>query len=138
MLKKIANLFVKPEPKKEKEQPQAEQEKQQEYIAFDDFTKVIIVAGTVKEAEEVPKSSKLLKLQVDCGEHGMRQILSGVKKDYSPQDLVDKQGMFVVNLAPRKMMGMESQGMMLFLKDAEGALVMATVTKPVPNGTRLM
>ena len=83
------------------------------------FAKVHMAVGTIKEAEEVEKSEKLLKLLVDCGEYGDRQILAGVKKWYKPEDLIGKQGIFVVNLKPRKLMGMESQGMMLFTEGLE-------------------
>ena len=67
----------------------------------------------------------------------MRQILAGVKKFYAPEDLVGKQGVYVFNLKPRKMLGLESQGMMLFAEGDDGKLQIVTVGGPVPNGTRL-
>lgn len=82
-------------------------------ISFDDFSKLELRVGTVLEAEEVEGSEKLIKLKVDLGEGTPRQILAGVKQWYSPSDFVGKQVVVVANLEPRKMMGLESQGMML-------------------------
>lgn len=85
-------------------------------IAFDDFLKVDIRAGQIVAAERVPKSDKLLKLQVDFGpELGTRQVLAGIGKEFDPDKLSTQQptAAFVVNLAPRKMMGLESHGMIL-------------------------
>lgn len=82
-------------------------------INFDDFVKVELRVGIVLEAEEVPGSEKLIKQIVDFGEFGKRQILSGIKKWYKPSQLIGKQFVYVVNLEPRKMMGLESQGMIL-------------------------
>src|SRR5437868_6422850 len=87
------------------------------HITIDDVAKVELVVGTVEHAERVSGSDKLLKLQVNCGPLGMRQILSGVGQTYAPEDLVGKQGVFITNLKPRMMMGLESQGMMLFDKE---------------------
>lgn len=141
MLKKIPNLFEKPEIKKE-EQPVAtavqslEAKPEEMEIAIDDFVKVKLIVGTVEHAEEVPGSDKLLKLKVNLGEYGVRQILSGVKKSYKPEDLINKQGVFVVNLKPRKMMGLESHGMMLFAV-VDGSQKFITVADNVKNGTRV-
>jgi len=99
----------------EKEEPKNTVEE----IDITDFAKIHLVVGTIKEAELVEKSAKLLKLQVDCGEYGMRQILAGIKQWYRPEDLVGEQGIFVVNLKPRKLMGLESEGMMLFVEGIE-------------------
>jgi methionyl-tRNA synthetase len=82
-------------------------------IAIDDFAKVDMRVGLIEQAEPVEKSDKLMKLQVDFGPLGKRQILSGVRKYLSVEDLAGKKGIFVVNFAPRMMMGNESQGMML-------------------------
>lgn len=82
-------------------------------IQYDDFTKLDIRIGTVINCEEKEGSEKLLRLTVDFGELGTRNILSGIKQWYKPSDLKDKQFAFVFNLAPRKMMGEESQGMIL-------------------------
>jgi methionine--tRNA ligase beta chain len=91
-------------------------------ITLDDFAKCEFKVGTVVSAEEIPGSDKLLKLQVDLGEANLRQILSGIKQWYKPENLVGKQFVFITNLEPRVMMGLESQGMILA---AEGK-------KPVP------
>jgi methionyl-tRNA synthetase len=82
-------------------------------IAFDDFDKLDLRVGTVTNCEEKEGSHKLLRLTVDFGEEGTRNILSGIKAWYKPEDLIGKQFVFVLNLAPRKMMGEESEGMLL-------------------------
>jgi methionine--tRNA ligase beta chain len=82
-------------------------------IEYDDFAKLDLRVGTVVECVEKEGSEKLLRLTVDFGEDGTRIILSGIKKWYAPEDLQGKQFVFVFNLAPRKMMGEESQGMLL-------------------------
>jgi len=106
-------------------------------ITIDDFIKVELLAGTITNVEVVPKSDKLYALTVDLGPQGIRTICSGVRKHFTPEALLHKQGVFVANLAPRPMMGLVSHGMMLFGEDANGALQMVTVGAPVPNGTRL-
>lgn len=82
-------------------------------ITFEHFSKVELKIGTVLEAEEVEGSEKLIKQIVDFGELGKRQILSGIKKWYKPSQLIGKQFVYVVNLEPRMMMGLESCGMIL-------------------------
>ncbi len=82
-------------------------------ISIDDFVKVDMRVGLIETAEPVEKSDKLIKLQVDFGPLGKRQILSGVRKYLTPQDLQGQKGIFVINFAPRMMLGHESQGMML-------------------------
>jgi methionyl-tRNA synthetase len=106
-------------------------------ITIDDFSKVELKLGEVKSAERVPKSDKLLKLQVDVGEPtGPRQILAGIGVSYKPEDLVGKKLVIVANLAPRKMMGHESQGMVVACGPTE-ALSVLTVDKDIPVGTRV-
>lgn len=107
------------------------------YITIDDFSKVELLVGTITGVELVPKSDKLYALQVDLGAQGQRQVCSGVRKHFTPEELLGKQGVFVANLAPRPMMGLTSQGMMLFAEDETGKLKMVTVGGLVPNGTRL-
>ncbi|WP_375446598.1 methionine--tRNA ligase [uncultured Fibrella sp.] len=104
-----------------------------EEITYDDFAKLDIRIGTITEAERVPKSDKLLKLQVNDGLGG-RQILSGIAKHFTPEELIGKQVTFLANLAPRKMMGHVSQGMILMAEDADGALAMLPPSKAVWNG----
>lgn len=133
-------LFVRPEPSVEVPatiHTQEEKKQGQNVITIDDFAKVELCVGTIEQCEAIEGSEKLYKLQVNFGELGMRQVLSGIKKDFTPEELIGKQGVFVTNLAPRKMMGLESHGMMLFAKNADGILRMTTVGNVVPNGTRL-
>lgn len=84
-----------------------------EEITYEDFSKLDIRVGTILVAEEIEGSDKLIRLEVDFGEIGKKQILSGIKKSYQPESLVGRQFMFVINLAPRKMMGLESEGMIV-------------------------
>ena len=91
-------------------------------INIEDFIKVELRVGEVLTAEEIPGSDKLLKLSVDMGEESPRQVLSGIKQWYKPSQLIGKQFIFVANLEPRQMMGLESEGMILC---AEGK-------KPIP------
>lgn len=105
-------------------------------ITFDDFSKVELKVGTVLEAEEVEGSEKLIKLKVDLGEESPRQILAGIKQWYKSEDLVGKQVVVVANLESRKMMGLESQGMML-AADAAGGPVFLTVSSKVAPGTTI-
>lgn len=103
-------------------------------IKFDDFSKVDMRVGTVISAEEIEGSEKLIKMNVDFGEMGSRQILAGIKSWYTPQDLVGKQLPFVVNIEPRKMMGLESQGMIL-AADSDDKAVIFLPHESVKNGT---
>ena len=89
-------------------------------ITIDQFFQTQLKVGTVLEAEEVPKSKKLLKLQVDLGEEAPRQIIAGIKEWYAPADLVGTQVCVVANLKPAKLMGMLSEGMILAAKDESG------------------
>lgn len=107
-------------------------------ISIDDFLKVELKAGTILSAEEVEGSDKLLKLQVDFGDPapaGPRQILSGIKKWYTPKSLIGKQVMFVTNLEPRMMMGLESNGMILAVGDDKPILLKPF--KKVPPGAKV-
>ena len=106
-------------------------------IAFADFEKLDIRVGTITAVSDVEKSDKLLKLSVDFGDH-TRSILAGMKKERDdPQGIVGKQALFVVNMAPRKMAGEVSEGMLFDIGYADGVLpVLAMPEKPVPNGTR--
>jgi methionyl-tRNA synthetase len=90
-------------------------------ITFDDFAKLDIRIGKVLAAEKMEKSNKLLKLTIDTGVD-RRTVLSGIAQHYSPEEMVGKQVTLIVNLAPRKMMGIESQGMVLMAEDMDGTL----------------
>ena len=104
-------------------------------ITFEQFSQIELHVGTVIEAEEVPGSEKLIKQVVDFGELGTRQILSGIRKWYTPESLVGKQFVYVTNLEPRMMMGLESQGMLLA---AEGKKpVPIKPSSKVPPGSKL-
>ncbi len=105
-------------------------------ITIDDFVKVELRVGTVLETEDLEDSEKLLKLKVDLGEKEPRQILAGVKQWYKPKDFVGKQVVVVVNLEPKVMMGLASQGMML-AADSEDGPIFLTVSKQVPSGTKI-
>lgn len=105
-------------------------------ISFDDFLKVELKVGTVMDAEDVEGSEKLIKLKVDLGEEEPRQILAGVRKWYSLKDLVGKQVVIVANLEPRKMMGLESEGMIL-AADSEDGPIFLTVFKHVAPGIKI-
>jgi methionyl-tRNA synthetase len=92
----------------------------------------------VLEAERVPKADKLLRLQVDVGEATPRQILAGIAQHYPPETLIGRKIVVVTNLAPRKLRGFESNGMLLAASVGEqGCPVIATFTEDVPNGARL-
>ena len=104
-------------------------------ITIEDFIKCEFKVGEVLTAEEVEGSEKLLKLSVDLGEEEPRQILSGIKAWYTPEDLVGKQFIFVANLEPRKMMGLESQGMIM-CADGEKPIPL-TPQEKVPNGAKI-
>lgn len=102
-------------------------------LSFDDFMKVDIRAGVVLEAEAVPKSDKLLKLKVSFGtELGQRTIMAGIAKSYTADELIGHRVLAVVNLAPRKMMGVESHGMLLAGQTPSGTIKLATcpLTEP--------
>ncbi len=133
----IEPLFQKPEPIEENVEPVKEIVPAVDEITIDDVVKVHLVVGTIEACEPVEKSDKLYKMQVNFGDKGTRQILAGIQKYYKQEDLIGKQGVFVYNLKPRKMVGLESQGMMLLAEGADGNLQMTTVAHPVPNGTRL-
>lgn len=105
-------------------------------INIDDFAKLEIKVGTVDAAEEIDGSEKLLKLQVDLGEEQPRQILSGIKQWYQPGDLIGKQFVFITNLEPRKMMGLESHGMIM-AADGEDKPVPLVPAEKVPNGSKI-
>jgi methionyl-tRNA synthetase len=125
-----------------KAQPQDVGEKESEYeidpikelIEFDDFLKLDIRIGTIQAAEKMPKSNKMLKLQIDLGQEE-RTILSGIAKSYTAEELIGKQVQVVVNLAPRKMMGVLSEGMVLMAESADGSLALVSPNQKVSEGS---
>ena len=106
-------------------------------VAFDDFLKLDLRVGTVKECKRVPKADKLLQFLIDDGTPDGRTIVSGIAKYYDPADLVGKQVCFVANFAPRKLKGVESQGMILSAENADGSLVVMGPTGPVAPGAQV-
>jgi methionyl-tRNA synthetase len=102
-------------------------------ITLDDFKKIDLRVARVLEAEKVPKSEKLLKLQVEIGNE-RRQVLAGIAKQYKPEDLVGKLVIVVANLQPAKLMGQESQGMILAAGDESGNLTLAGVQSEISTG----
>ncbi|WP_439558829.1 methionine--tRNA ligase [Dyadobacter sp.] len=102
-------------------------------IQFDDFAKMDIRIATILEAENVPKSKKLLKLLVDIGLE-KRTVLSGIAEHFKAEEVIGKKVLYLANLAPRKMMGMESQGMILMAEDRDGSLAFVQPGKDVWNG----
>lgn len=105
-------------------------------ISIDDFAKVEIKVGTVLEAEFIEGSDKLLKLKVDLGEEESRQVLSGIKQWYKPEQLIGKQFVFVSNLEPRMMMGLESQAMIMAAGTEKKPVLLKPASK-VPPGTKV-
>ncbi|MCR5717383.1 MAG: methionine--tRNA ligase [Lachnospiraceae bacterium] len=107
-----------------------------EIITYDDFAKCQFQVGEIIKCEEVPKSKKLLCSQVRVGSQ-VRQILSGIKQYYSPEEMVGKKVMVLVNLAPREMAGLKSEGMLLCAEDAEGKLALMTPISDVQPGAEI-
>jgi methionyl-tRNA synthetase len=121
---------------KKEEEKKVSEENVVELIEFPDFTKVDLRVAQIVEAEDVVKSNKLLKLQLDVGELGKRQIVAGIKKYYSPEDLIGKKIVIVANLKPAKLMGIESQGMLLAAKNEE-KLTVLTLDRDIEPGLRV-
>lgn len=107
-----------------------------EEIVFDDFVKMDLRVGEIKTAEKVEKSNKLLKFTVDMGME-TRTILSGVAKHFSPEEMIGKKVTVMANLAPRKIMGIESQGMLLFAENSDGKLVAVNPEMEAENGATI-
>lgn len=107
-----------------------------ELITYDDFVKLDMRVVKVLTAEPMPKSKKLLKLTVDTG-LGQRTVLSGVAEHFKPEDLVGKQVVMLINLAPRKMMGIDSEGMILMAEDKDGSLKLLHPHEAVAPGSTI-
>lgn len=112
-----------------------EEQKKDEFITIDDFDKVKIKVGEILACERVEKADKLLKSQVKIGDE-VRTIVSGIAKYYSPEDMVGKRVLVVTNLAPRKLRGIESSGMILCAENGED-LCLATIEKDLPSGSEI-
>jgi methionyl-tRNA synthetase len=105
-------------------------------IGIEDFAKVEMRVGQVKSAEKVAGADKLLKVMVDVGDE-VRQIVAGIATAYQPEELVGRKVVVVANLTPRKLRGVESNGMLLAASTAEGKPVLCTFAEEVPVGSRL-
>ncbi|MEO7028973.1 MAG: methionine--tRNA ligase subunit beta, partial [Acidobacteriaceae bacterium] len=109
-------------------------------ITIDDFAKIELRVAEIKVAERIPKADKLLRLEVDLGPDfpGRRQILSGIAEWYAPEDLIGRRIVVITNLAPRKMRGLESHGMLLAASNGEnGKPILATFSEDIALGSRL-
>ncbi len=109
---------------------------QKELITYDDFVKQDIRIATILEAEKVPKTDKLIKILVDTG-LDKRTIVSGIAKYYEPKDIIGKQVCVLINLAPRKLRGIESQGMILMAEDTDGTLKFVSPEVVCQNGSTI-
>ena len=108
------------------------------YITIDDFLKVELRVGEIKVAERIPDADKLLRFEVDLGEAQPRQILAGLAEWYDPEKLIGRKVVVVANLKPRKMRGLESQGMICAASlSEEGTPAIATFLEDVKIGARL-
>lgn len=106
-------------------------------ITIDDFKKVDLRVGKVVSAERVEGSEKLIKMEIDLGEEAKRQVLGGLGKAYTPEELVGKSLVIVANLEPRKMMGLESQGMVLATGETAEEVVVLSPERPVAPGSQV-
>lgn len=132
-IEKLKAGFIKPETTKMEDiKPSAGKAP----IVYDDFAKLELKAATVIACEKVEKADKLLKLEVDLGTE-KRTIVSGIAQHYQPEDMVGKQVIVVTNLAPRKMKGIESQGMILTAEDSDGKLQLLKPENPVAPGSNV-
>ena len=104
-------------------------------VSFEDFEKLDIRVGTIKNCEKVKKANKLLKFTIDDGSGTDRTIVSGIAKFYKPEELIGKQVCFIANFAPRKLMGIESQGMILSAENFDGSLSVTRIDREVKPGS---
>ncbi len=119
--------------KKENELQNSVAEAAKENISFDDFSKMDIRVGTILEAEKVAKTKKLLKLKIDTG-IDVRTVVSGIAEYYEPENIIGQQVSILVNLAPRDIKGITSQGMILMAENADGSLAFVSPTNAIMNG----
>ena len=111
-------------------------EEQKANVSFDDFQKMDIRISTILAAEKIAKTKKLLKLTVDTG-IDKREIVSGIAEHFTPEELVGKQVLVLVNLEPREMRGVMSSGMILMGEDASGKLVLLSPSAKTNNGAQV-
>ncbi len=125
---KLAKILAEEEAAATPEHPPVKAE-----ITYDDFAKLDIRTGTIVAAEKVKKADKLLELKVDLG-FEQRTVVSGIAKFYKPEEVIGQEVLLLANLAPRKLRGIESQGMILMAEDADGKLCFVSPEKGWPNG----
>lgn len=107
-------------------------------IDIDLFARIKLRTATIESVEAVPKSKKLYRIQLDVGELGKRQIVSGIAQHYTPEELIGQQIVIVANLKPAKLMGVESHGMLLAAStEGDGILALLTPSRPIPAGARV-
>ena len=106
-------------------------------VSFEDFEKLDIRVGHVLSCEKVKKSKKLLQFSIDDGTGTPRTILSGIAEWNNPEDLVGRDVLFIANFAPRKIMGVESQGMILSAVDYDGSLVPTSLVRAAKPGSQV-
>jgi methionyl-tRNA synthetase len=138
---KLPVLFPKKEPLKKEEEKEkkassveVKQKEKKEGISYEEFLKIEMVVGVIKEAKRVPGSEKLLELKVDLGEEKERTILAGIATSYTPEEVIGKRVMVVKNLLPKKMMGKMSEGMIL-AGSSGGKIHLIEPPSPLPPGT---
>ena len=142
VLEKVEKLHPKKEEKKEEVKEEKEEAKDvidieaKPEITFDDFEKLQFQVGEIIACEEVKKSRKLLCSQVKIGSQ-VKQIVSGIKAHYTPEEMVGKKVMVLVNLKPAKLAGVLSEGMLLCAEDADGNLALMTPEKKMPAGAEI-
>jgi methionyl-tRNA synthetase len=122
--------------KKSNEAAEVSAKTSKDLIDFEDFMKIDIRTGTILEAEIVPKTKKLLKLKIDTG-IDVRTVVSGIAEYYQPDKIIGQKVSILVNLAPRNLRGIESQGMILMAEDKTGKLVFVSPTESVSNGSEV-
>jgi len=132
-LKPEEKLEAKSNPKSEEKADTKPEETSR--ISINEFAKIQMRVGQVLEAEKIEGSRKLLKLRVDIGDE-VRQVVAGISEAYAPEDLLNKKVILVANLKPAKLMGVESNGMIVAASDGDRP-VLATFTEAVPNGSPL-
>ena len=134
VLKKVEELH--PPVEEEKEEEDVIDIEAKPEITFDDFGKMQFQVGEILECEAVPKSKKLLCSKVRVGSE-IKQIVSGIKAHYTPEEMVGKKVMVLVNLKPAKLAGVLSEGMLLCAEDADGNLALMTPEKDMPAGAEI-
>lgn len=107
-----------------------------EKINYDSFLKIDLRTATVLEAEKVEGSDKLLKMKIDLG-YEQRQLVAGIAQMYTPEEMIGKQIIVVANLEPRKIRGVESNGMILAVENSEGKIILITTSEKTENGLRV-